>query len=305
MQTSEPSGTAAAATESISPRFRELDRWPAAQVLLAMWEGQLAAVAAVRAALPALESAAEAALPRLARGGRLVYAGAGTSGRIGVQDGAELPPTFDWPEDRLVLLMAGGAAAFTRSVENAEDDRAAAQRDVAAHAIGGDDVAIGIAASGSTPYTTTVISECAQRGALTIGIANSPGGALLAAASHPILIETGAEVIAGSTRMMAGTAQKVVLNLFSTLVMVRLGRIHRGLMVDMNARNAKLRQRAVRMLHDLTGQDDAAIRAALDEAGGRVKTAVLILRGLDRASADSLLALHAGHLHAALAGLDP
>ena len=273
-------------------------------MLQAIWEGQLAAVAAVRAVLPALESAAEAALPLLARGGRLVYAGAGTSGRIGVQDGAELPPTFDWPEDRLVLLMAGGASAFTRSVENAEDDRAAAERDVAANAIGGDDVVIGIAASGSTPYTTTIISESARRGALTIGIANSPGGALLTAAAWPILVETGAETIAGSTRMQAGTAQKVVLNLFSTLVMVRLGRIHRGLMVDMNARNAKLRQRAVRMLREITGRDDDSIRAALDAAGGRVKTAVLILRGLDRTAAESLLAVHAGHLHAALADLD-
>ena len=136
----------AAGTETISPRFRDLHRWPGGEILLAMWEGQLAAVAAVRAALPALESAAEAALPRLLAGGRLVYAGAGTSGRIGVQDGAELPPTFDWPEDRLVLLMAGGAAAFTRSIENAEDDCAAAERDVAAHAIGPNDVVIGIAA---------------------------------------------------------------------------------------------------------------------------------------------------------------
>jgi N-acetylmuramic acid 6-phosphate etherase len=303
VQTSTPPRPALPATETASRRFREIESWPAADVLLAIWEGQLAAVAAVRAALPAIESAAGAALPRLAGGGRLVYAGAGTSGRIGVQDGAELPPTFDWPEDRLVLLMAGGAAAFTRSLENAEDDGAAARRDVAAHGIGAGDVAIGIAASGSTPYTTAVIEECARRGALTIGIANSPGGALLAAADCPILVETGAEIIAGSTRMKAGTAQKVVLNLFSTLVMVRLGRVHRGLMIDMNARNAKLRQRAVRMLRDLTGQDDETVRAALAAAGGRVKTAVLVLRGLDEAAADSLLAEHGGHLHAALAAL--
>jgi len=303
MQTSGSSGPPQPSTEGISPRFCDLDRWPSNEILLAMWEGHLAAVAAIRAALPAIAAAAEAALGRLAGGGRLVYAGAGTSGRIGVQDGAELPPTFDWPEDRLVLLMAGGAAAFTRSIENAEDDRAAAQRDVAAHAIGPDDVVIGIAASGSTPYTTTVIRESAGRGALTIGIANSPGGALLAAAAHPILVETGAEAIAGSTRMKAGTAQKVVLNLFSTLLMVRQGRIHRGLMVDMNARNAKLRQRAVRMLRELTGEDEKSVRAALEAAGGHVKTAVLVLRGLDRASAESLLNRHAGHLHAALADL--
>jgi len=303
MQTPGPSRTVPPATESISPRFRDLDCWPSNEVLLAMWEGQLAAVAAVRAALPAIAAAVEASVGRLAGGGRLVYAGAGTSGRIGVQDGAELPPTFDWPEAGLVLLMAGGPAAFTRSIENAEDDRAAAQRDVAANAIGPDDVVIGIAASGSTPYTTTVITEAAGRGALTIGIANSPGGALLAAAAHPILVETGAEIIAGSTRMKAGTAQKIVLNLFSTLVMVRLGRVHRGLMVDMIARNTKLRQRAVHMLRVLTGEDEDKIRNALDEAGGRVKTAVLVLRGLDRVAAESLLSRHAGHLHAALSEL--
>ena len=303
MQTPNPTGPALPTTEHVSPRYRDLDRWPSPDVLLALWEGQLAAVAAVRTALPAIEAAAAAALPRLVRGGRLVYAGAGTSGRIGVQDGAELPPTFDWPEDRLVLLMAGGEAAFTRAVENAEDDRDAALRDVAAHQVGPDDVAIGIAASGSTPYTTTAIAESARRGALTVGISNSPGGSLLQAASCPILVETGAEAIAGSTRMKAGTAQKVVLNLFSTLVMVRMGRIHRGLMVDMNARNAKLRLRAARMLRDLTGADDARITAALDEANGRVKTAVLVLRGLDRTQAESLLARHAGHLHAALAEL--
>ena len=303
MQPSEFLPPATAATERVSPRFYDLDRWPAGDILLAMWEGQLAAVAAVRAALPALESAAAAALPRLANDGRLVYAGAGTSGRIGVQDGAELPPTFDWPEDRLVLLMAGGDTAFTRSIENAEDDRDAALRDVAGHGIGAADVVLGIAASGSTPYTTTVIAESARRGALTIGIANSPGGALLAAASCPILVETGAEIIAGSTRLQAGTAQKIVLNLFSSLVMVRLGRVHRGLMVDMNARNAKLRQRAERMLRQLTGEDDATVRAALDAAGGRVKTAVLLLRGIGLAQADRLLARHAGHLHAALADI--
>ncbi len=292
--------TPPAATESVSPRFRDLDRWPAADVLLALWEGQLAAVAAVRAALPALESAAAAAVPRLAAGGRLVYAGAGTSGRIGVQDGAELPPTFDWPAERLVLLIAGGEAAFTRSIENAEDDRDAALRDVARHAITPGDVAIGIAASGSTPYTTEVIAECARRGALTIGVANSPGGALLAAADWPVLVETGPEIIAGSTRMAAGTAQKIVLNLFSTLVMVRLGHVYRGLMVDMNARNAKLRRRAVRMLQDLTGTDPDSAAAALEKAGGRVKTAVLLLHGHDRAAAEALLASNNGDLRAAL-----
>jgi N-acetylmuramic acid 6-phosphate etherase len=236
-------------------------------------------------------------------GGRLVYAGAGTSGRIGVQDGAELPPTFDWPEGRLLLLMAGGAAAFTRSIENAEDDEAAGATAAEAHAVGAADVVVGIAASGSTPFTAALVRAARARGALTIGIANSPGGSLLAAAEFAVLAETGAEVIAGSTRMKAGTAQKVVLNLFSSLVMVRLGRVHRGLMVDMQARNAKLRARAVRMLRRLTGREDAALDAALAAADGRVKTAVLVLEGMDRAGAEAALAGQGGSLRRALAAL--
>lgn len=290
------------ATEAIGPQFRDLDAWPPATSLAAMWEGQLAAVAAVKPALPAIEAAASAAASRLARGGRLVYAGAGTSGRIGVQDGAELPPTFDWPADRLVLLMAGGDAAFTRSIENAEDDEPAGQRAIIANAIAADDVVIGIAASGSTPFTVACIAEAKRHGALTIAVINSPGR-LGEVAEHVLLVETAPEVIAGSTRMKAGTAQKVVLNLFSSLVMVMLGRVHAGLMVDMLARNDKLRRRAARMLQALTGRDDAAIAQALETAGGSVKLAVLVLEGLDREGAEELLLKSNNRLRTALASL--
>ncbi|MCX7380531.1 MAG: N-acetylmuramic acid 6-phosphate etherase [Alphaproteobacteria bacterium] len=289
-------------TETLDPRYTHLDTWPPSARIEAMWEGQMAAVAAVRPALPAIAAASAAAATRLAAGGRLVYAGAGTSGRIGVQDGAELPPTFDWPVERIVMLMAGGAAAFTRSIENAEDDGAAAEAAVAEHGIGANDVVLGVAASGSTPFTTAAIRAARARGALTIGISNSAGGTLLAAAEHAILAETGAEVVAGSTRMKAGTAQKVVLNLFSTEVMIALGRVHQGLMVDMLAKNAKLRQRAIRMLRTLTGAPDAALEAALATADGNVKIAVLVLQGLDRTAAEALLTVHGGHLRAALAG---
>ena len=288
------------ATETISPRYATLDAWPPAQMLAAMWEGQLAAVAAVGPALPALAAAAEAAAPLLAAGGRLVYIGAGTSGRIGVQDGAELPPTFDWPQDRIVLLMAGGNAAFTRSIEGAEDDTAAGAADIAAQRVGTGDVAIGIAASVSTPYTTAAIRAARAAGALTLGIANSPGGTLLTAAAHPILVETAPETIAGSTRMKAGTAQKVVLNLFSSLVMLMIGRVHQGLMVDMQARNDKLRLRALRMLRHLTGCDEAGATAALAATDGHVKPAVLIVHGLTAADATALLARHSGVLRRAL-----
>ena len=291
------------ATEQVDPRFQDLDAWPALPRLEAMWEAQLAAVAAVRPALPALAAAAQAAAARLGTTGRLVYAGAGTSGRIGVQDGAELPPTFDWPQDRLVLLMAGGDGAFTRSVENAEDDRAAAEAAIASNAIGPADVVIGVAASGSTPFTTAAIQAASARGALTIGVANSAGGALLAAAEHALLAETGAEVIAGSTRMKAGTAQKIILNLLSSEIMVLRGHVHRGLMVDMQAKNAKLRLRAVRMLRTLNPRPDAELEAALAASGGKVKTAALILEGLDRPAAEARLAANSGSLRQALASL--
>ena len=290
-----------AATEGASERYRGLDTWAPPAILAALWEAQVAAVAAVGPALPQIEAAVEAALARLRRGGRLVYAGAGTSGRIGVQDGAELPPTFNWPEERRVLLMAGGPAAFTRAVENAEDDAQAGIDAIGAHGVGVDDVVIGIAASGSTPFTQACLVAARGRGALTVAVANSAHGTILVAAECPILVETGGEVIAGSTRLKAGTAQKVVLNLFSSLLMVRLGHVHDGLMVDMVARNEKLRQRAVRMLRSISGASADAAREALVVSDGRVKTAVLVLRGLTAVAAEESLGRHGGSLRAALA----
>ncbi len=293
------------ATEATSPRFAAMDAWASPDILNALLESQMAAVAAVRPALPALAAAADAAADRLRNGGRLVYAGAGTSGRIGVQDGAELPPTFNWPRDRLVLLMAGGETALTQAVEDAEDQDGPARQAVAAAGLGPPDVMLGLAASGATPYTLACLQAGRAAGALTIGIANSPSAPLLAAAHHAILIDTGAEPIAGSTRMKAGTAQKVALNLFSTLLMVRLGRVYRGQMVDMVASNSKLRARAVRMLQGLAGCTPDAAAAALSQAGGTVKTAVLILRGLSPEDADALLARHHGQLRQALDALQP
>jgi N-acetylmuramic acid 6-phosphate etherase len=289
-------------TEFASPRFDALDAWNDVTVLDALWEAQLSAVASIRAALPALGAAAAASVPLLRRGGRLVYAGAGTSGRIAVQDGAELGPTFDWPPERLVLLMAGGDTALTRAVENAEDRADLAAAAIEAAAIGPDDVVIGLAASGNTPWTLACVVTAAARGALTIGIANNPDTRLLAAAAHKILLPTPPEPVAGSTRLGAGTAQKVVLNLFSTLLMVRLGRVYRGRMVDMQARNAKLRHRAERMVQDLTGATPDAARAALESAGGRVKTAVLVASGHSPEQAADLLERHQGSLRDALGG---
>jgi N-acetylmuramic acid 6-phosphate etherase len=288
-------------TEGVSSRYDSLDAWPTEDVVQALFESQMVGLAAVRPALPAIAAAADAMALRLRSGGRLFYVGAGTSGRIGAQDGAELPPTFDWPEERVGFLIAGGPVALTRSVEGAEDDEAAAGHDVAASGIGAADVLIGIAASGGTPYTVRAIAVARAAGALTVGIANNDGAPLLAAAAHPLLIETGVEVIAGSTRLKAGTTQKVVLNLLSTATMVRLKRVYRGQMVDMRASNAKLRKRSVAMLRHLAaGGETEAIEAALALTGGRLKPALLILKGAGPGEADDLVAKAEGDLRRAL-----
>jgi N-acetylmuramic acid 6-phosphate etherase len=283
-------------TEDASPRYEDLDAWSSLEAVHAMFEGQLSAVAAVRHALPDIVRAGEAAAARLAEDGRLVYVGAGTSGRIGVQDGAELSPTFDWPEDRVVFAIAGGERALRASAENAEDDCEAARRALTHFAVGLRDVVIGLAASGATPYTTTFVQGARDRGALTVSIANNPGAPLLSSAEYPILVDTGPEIPAGSTRMKAGTAQKVVLNLLSTLVMVRLGRIYRGMMIDMRARNAKLVRRATKIVSHLAHCDGDTARSAIDAADGDLKLAVLLARGIDLDTAKTLIQQNGGHL---------
>jgi N-acetylmuramic acid 6-phosphate etherase len=286
-------------TEASSDRFAEIDAWDTPTVLAALWEGQLAAVAAVASALPALSRAVEAAAGRLRVGGRLVYVGAGTSGRIGVQDAVELVPTFGWPQDRLVTLMAGGDAALLRSLDDVEDQDA--EGAAAVQSLGAPDVLVGLAASGSTRFTVAATREARLRGCLTIGVANSVATPLLEVAELAVLLDTGAEAVAGSTRMKAGTAQKVALNLFSTALMLRLGRVYRGQMVDMQVRNDKLRQRAERMLVRLAGCSNGDARVALDAAGGTVKVAMLVLRGMTREQAEAALAQHGGDLRQALA----
>lgn len=291
------------ATEDVSARFQELDAWGDLDILKALYEGQLAAVAAIATSLPAIAEAVAAAVPRLEAGGRLIYAGAGTSGRIGVQDGAELTPTFDWPEERLGFAIAGGDEAILHAVENAEDSVDDGTEAMRRAAIGTNDVVIGLAASGRTPYTLAAIGEAKARGALTLGIANNRGSALLRTADLGILIETGEEVVAGSTRMKAGTAQKIVLNLFSTLLMIRLGRVYRGLMVHMRATNAKLRHRAAEMVDMITGCGMEAAATHLDRARGDVKRAVLLASGADAALAETLLGRYRGNLRLALVEL--
>ncbi|MGA9546393.1 MAG: N-acetylmuramic acid 6-phosphate etherase, partial [Rhodomicrobium sp.] len=250
-------------TERPSPRYTGIDVWEPLDALDAMIDGQLAAVAAVRAARRQILEAALAMETRLQDGGRLVYAGAGTSGRLAVQDGAELMPTFSWPEERLLLLLAGGEEAMVRAVEGAEDEIEHAAELIRRHAIAPKDVLIAVAASGATPFTLSCLREAKRRGALTIGVANNRDAPLLAEAERPIYLETGSEPIAGSTRMNAGTAQRITLSLLSSLTMVRLGRVYAGLMVEVQAVNAKLVGRREKMLVHLTGKSLGEVREAL------------------------------------------
>lgn len=291
-------------TERPSPRYSNLDLWEPADILDAMIEGQLAAVASVRAVRPAIEQAALATEALLKEGGRLIYAGAGTSGRLAVQDGAELMPTFSWPEERLLLFMAGGKDAMTKAIEGAEDEVEHAHRLVQDHAVGPNDVLIAVAASGTTPFTLACMREAKKRGALTIGIANNPDTPILKEADHPIWLDTGAEPIAGSTRMNAGTAQRITLNVLSSLVMVLLGRVYDGLMVDLQAVNEKLVKRSQRILTRLTGHGGDDARAALALAGGNLKVAVLLLHGCDLNEAHDILNRAGGQLRAALGLVD-
>jgi N-acetylmuramic acid 6-phosphate etherase len=288
-------------TESADKRFVDLDAWPLADALAAMWQGQVRAVAAVRPALPAIAVAVAAAAEALGARGRLVYVGAGTSGRVAAQDGSELPPTFDWPARRVVFAMAGGSRAFLRSVEGAEDDAQAGARTMRRLRVKAGDVVVGVAASGTTPFTVAALRAARARKAVTIALACNPETPLLAAAAFPILVETGSEAIAGSTRMKAGTAQKIVLNLLSTAIMLRLGRVYRGLMVNMRPANAKLRRRAEAMVAELGRCTPQAAASALDAAKGDIKLAVLLRAGLGLAKARALLKRHDGRLRAALA----
>jgi N-acetylmuramic acid 6-phosphate etherase len=283
-------------TEKTLHRYRDAATWPAEEGLAAMLDNQFGAFAAVRLAIPALAAATTESAERLQNpAGRLIYAGAGASGRLAVQDGVELHPTFGWPADRLVYLVAGGDQALIRSIEGAEDDAATGTSQVAALNPTPNDVVVAVAASGTTQYTRAVQQTAKQAGALTIALANNPDAPLLQTADHPILLHTGPEFLAGSTRMTAGTAQKIALNLFSTRLMTELGRVYQGHMVDMVPSNAKLIDRAQRMVAAITGAPLATAATAWSQAKS-VKIAVLMLDGLTRPDAEAALNAANGRL---------
>lgn len=238
---------------------------------------------------------------RMARGGRLIYLGAGTAGRMGVLDASEIPPTFGTDPGRVVAFIAGGPAAIRTAVEDAEDDLDAAADELAALGLGPDDSVVGISASGRSPYVVGGLRAARATGAFTVALSSNARSESGAVAEAAIEVVTGPEFVTGSTRLKAGTAQKLVLNMISTLVMVRLGKTYRGVMVDLKATNAKLRARSVRTLMAMTGADAAAAAAALAASEGSVKRAILCLAaGVDDPRARELLAAADGHLARAL-----
>lgn len=289
-------------TETPDTLHAQLDQYPTEDLVAAFVDDQHLAVSAVRAATADLARAVDKATERLARGGRLVYVGAGTSGRLGVLDSVELLPTFSWPPERAIALIAGGERAMYRAVEGAEDDAAQGARDVAGVGVGPDDVVILLAASGATPYVLGAIDAARQAGALTIGLANNPDAAVTRQAEIGITLATGSEVISGSTRLKAGTAQKIALNTLSSAIMVRLNKVYGNLMVDLQPTNAKLYRRAVRLAVLATGADEERARSVLEACNYRVKTAIVALvKGVAVDAADALLEANAGSVRRALA----
>lgn len=288
-------------TETPSLLHPDLDQYPSDALVAALVDDQFGAIAAVRAASAEIVRAVDAAVPHIKAGGRLIYAGAGTSGRLGLLDSVELTPTFSWPPERAIALLAGGADAVHRAVEGAEDSRALGASNIADLNVSSNDVVIVLAASGTTPYALGVIGEARRRGALTIGIANNPGAPLAHAAEISITLDTGAEIISGSTRLKAGTAQKITLNTFSSALMVRLNKVYGNLMVDLKPTNRKLIARTIRLTMIATDCDEGLATATLQACGYHVKTAIVaIKRQIPVAEAATLLAQSDGSVRMAL-----
>lgn len=287
-------------TEARNPASEHLDELSALEVLQVIHVADREAVAGVDSEMPHIAAAVDAIAARLSAGGRLFYSGAGTSGRLGVLDASECPPTYNVPPELVQGVIAGGDVALRRSTERAEDDTAQGGRDLEARGFSAKDALVGIAASGRTPYVLGALAYARRLGALTIGLTCVPGSPVAAAAEIAISPDTGPEVVTGSTRMKAGTATKLVLNMISTAVFVRLGYVYGNLMVNAQPTNSKLADRAARIVSDITGLPPAQAQALLEQAGS-VKTAVVMHQmGLSRAEADQRLAAVRGRLRDAL-----
>ncbi|MEU1596569.1 N-acetylmuramic acid 6-phosphate etherase [Streptomyces sp. NPDC005708] len=288
-------------TEAFRPELAEIDQLPTLEIAKIMNGEDATVPAAVAARLPQIAAAIDDIAERMARGGRLVYAGAGTAGRLGILDASECPPTFNTDPSQVVGLIAGGPGAMVTSVEGAEDSRELAAEDLDALGLTDRDTLVGVSASGRTPYAVAAVEHARAHGALTVGLSCNADSPLAAAADHGIEIVVGPELVTGSTRLKAGTAQKLVLNMLSTITMIRLGKTYGNLMVDVRASNDKLRARSRRIVALATGAADEEIEHALAATGGEVKNAILTILGdVDGPSAARLLAESGGRLRLAL-----
>ncbi|MEV7808090.1 N-acetylmuramic acid 6-phosphate etherase [Microbispora sp. NPDC088329] len=292
---------AALATEQSDPRYSGIDTLPTEEIARLMNAADAAVPAAVGRAVPAISAAIDAIAARMAGGGRLLYVGAGTSGRLAVLDASECPPTYGTHPDLVQGIIAGGEAALVRSVEGAEDDAEAGAAVIRDKAVGPRDSVVGISASGRAPYVVAAVEQARRLGALTVGLACNTGTPLARAAEHAVEVIVGPEVVTGSTRLKAGTAQKLVLNMISTITMIKSGRTYGNYMVDVVASNSKLVDRAARIVSDITGARVPDAREVLESAGRDVKTAVVMIeRGVGADDARALLAAHGNRLGPAL-----
>ncbi len=290
-------------TEQRNPRSADIDALPTLEILRIMNEEDHKVAAAVEAELPRIAAAVDAIVEAMERGGRLFYIGAGTSGRLGVLDASECPPTFNIPPELVQGIMAGGEAALARATEASEDDAEAGARDLFSRGFGPSDIVAGISASGRTPYVLGAIRAARKLGAKTIGISCSPSSELSREVDFPIEPVPGPEIIAGSTRLKAGTATKMVLNMLSTGTMIRRGFVFGNLMVNVQPKNEKLKHRARRILSEAAGVDRETAELLLCQAGGNVRTAIVMAKlGLSRQEAEARLAAHGGRVSEAIRG---
>lgn len=283
-------------TERVHDWATGLHRKPAREILSTLVDAQLASLRSLRRALPGMQPAAEALAAVMVAGGRVGFAGAGSSGLMALAERLEFAGTFGIPVEATPICFAGGAEALLEMRGHSEDDLTLAEADLARSGLTAGDALVAVSASGSTPYTLQIARLARQSGVIVVGIANVEGSALLTECDHPILLETGPELIAGSTRMAAATAQKIALNAISVLIGIRLGHVHDGYMVNLRAENAKLVRRAAKIVAEIAGVPVVAAQEALAEADGEVKLAILVARGQPVATAREALKTHNGHL---------
>ena len=292
-------------TESDNPASRFIDKLATSEIVALINAEDAKVAAAVRIALPQVSHAVEAIVRALSAGGRLYYIGAGTSGRLGVLDAVECVPTFSVPPDLVQGIIAGGETALTQAVEGAEDDPAQARHDLQQRGVSAADVVCGIAASGRTPYVIGALHYARELGAATIAVSCNPDSPIGALAAVSISVDLGPEIISGSTRMKAGSAQKMILNMLSTAAMIRIGKVYGHLMVDVKVTNRKLAERAVRLVRQITGVDTARAQWLLAQSDNEVKTAIVMqTKEVDAESARQLLEQAGGRLRALIGDID-